>query len=301
MSRIFKRPMFRKGGNVMEGVMTGIQDRKNYAEDGIVTSDDQENEQVFNSSAADNAMLGADYFMNKYGKGGDPLAQALISGGLRAVGGAGAGKGKAAELATAFSPVVDRAFEQMQKQKDSRLGLGVEIFKSMQGKNKELSNIVYGKELGRLREKIASGEKLTSQEQGTFDMLNNLLKDDKFLSTDRPEVRKAKIFENITKSYQAQADADIIGMSRLEQNRVADKLDLIDQGVYTKKGSIDFIDGKYPRQKELSETEDPNIFKFKPKDEKSKTKFISGGIYYIPILDKFGTYDGNTAQFTIVE
>jgi hypothetical protein len=203
MSRIFKRPMFRKGGNVMEGVMTGIQDRKNYAEDGIVTSDDQENEQVFNSSAADNAMLGADYFMNKYGKGGDPLAQALISGGLRAVGGAGAGKGKAAELATAFSPVVDRAFEQMQKQKDSRLGLGVEIFKSMQGKNKELSNIVYGKELGRLREKIASGEKLTSQEQGTFDMLNNLLKDDKFLSTDRPEVRMEKEYENITKEYQS--------------------------------------------------------------------------------------------------
>jgi hypothetical protein len=32
------------------------------------------------------------------------LAQALISGGLRAVGGAGAGKGKAAELATAFAP-----------------------------------------------------------------------------------------------------------------------------------------------------------------------------------------------------
>jgi hypothetical protein len=295
MSRIFKRPMFRKGGNVMEGVMTGIQDRKNYA------NGPENPEELFDSNTADNAMLGADYFMNKYGKGGDPLAQALISGGLRAVGGAGAGKGKAAELATAFSPVVDRAFEQMQKQKDSRLGLGVEIFKSMQGKNKELSNIVYGKELGRLREKIASGEKLTSQEQGTFDMLNNLLKDDKFLSTDRPEVRKAKIFENITKSYQAQADADIIGMSRLEQNRVADKLDLIDQGVYTKKGSIDFIDGKYPRQKELSETEDPNIFKFKPKDEKSKTKFISGGIYYIPILDKFGTYDGNTAQFTIVE
>jgi hypothetical protein len=26
-----------------------------------------------------------------------------------------------------------------------------------------------------------------------------------------------------------------------------------------------------------------------------KTKFISGGIYYIPIFDKFGTYDGNTS------
>jgi hypothetical protein len=54
MSRIFKRPMFRKGGNVMEGVMTGIQDRSNYAEQGVVNSKlEQQNEQVFNSSAAD--------------------------------------------------------------------------------------------------------------------------------------------------------------------------------------------------------------------------------------------------------
>jgi len=30
MSRIFKRPMFRKGGNVGEGIMTGIVDRENY-------------------------------------------------------------------------------------------------------------------------------------------------------------------------------------------------------------------------------------------------------------------------------
>ena len=27
MSRIFKRPMFRKGGNVGDGIMTGIVDR----------------------------------------------------------------------------------------------------------------------------------------------------------------------------------------------------------------------------------------------------------------------------------
>jgi len=32
MNRILKRPMFRKGGNVMEGVMTGIVDRENHAE-----------------------------------------------------------------------------------------------------------------------------------------------------------------------------------------------------------------------------------------------------------------------------
>ena len=32
MSRILKRPMFRKGGEVMEGIMTGIKPRRNYAE-----------------------------------------------------------------------------------------------------------------------------------------------------------------------------------------------------------------------------------------------------------------------------
>ena len=35
MSRIFKRPMFRKGGNVGEGIMTGIVDREMHAESDI--------------------------------------------------------------------------------------------------------------------------------------------------------------------------------------------------------------------------------------------------------------------------
>jgi len=32
MSRIFKRPMFRKGGNVGDGIMTGIVDREMHAD-----------------------------------------------------------------------------------------------------------------------------------------------------------------------------------------------------------------------------------------------------------------------------
>ena len=285
MSRIFKRPMFRRGGNVMEGIMTGIQDRKNYSEG-------QEDPKIQNSNIDKSIML-SDVFMNKYGKGGDPVAQALISGGLRAISGVGAGKGKFAELATAFSPVVDRAFEQMQKQRDTKMGLAIELYKGM-SKDDRLAFQKKAEQYAKLKGIPIEEAELKFLEQ-------DLSETSPYLKGTSPEVRKAKIFDNITKSYQAQAEADIIGMSRLEQNRVADKLDEIDQGVYTKKGSVDFIDGKYPRQTELSETEDPNIFKFKPKDEKSKTKFISGGIYYIPILDKFGTYDGNTAQFTIVE
>ena len=35
MSRILKRPMFRKGGEVMEGIMTGIKPRKCFLEKGM--------------------------------------------------------------------------------------------------------------------------------------------------------------------------------------------------------------------------------------------------------------------------
>ena len=38
MSRILKRPMFRRGGSSNEGIMTGLVDRKGYQEDGFVTS-----------------------------------------------------------------------------------------------------------------------------------------------------------------------------------------------------------------------------------------------------------------------
>ena len=36
MSRVLKRPMFRKGGPAMEGVMTGIEDRNNYQRGSLV-------------------------------------------------------------------------------------------------------------------------------------------------------------------------------------------------------------------------------------------------------------------------
>jgi hypothetical protein len=41
MSKVFKRPMFRKGGQVNEGIMTGIVDRENHAEDPFVGGTDQ--------------------------------------------------------------------------------------------------------------------------------------------------------------------------------------------------------------------------------------------------------------------
>ena len=46
MSRTFKRPMFRKGGNVGTGIMTGIVDRSMHASNPIVNSE-PDYEQMF--------------------------------------------------------------------------------------------------------------------------------------------------------------------------------------------------------------------------------------------------------------
>jgi len=73
MSRIFKRPMFRKGGptNNMNGIMTGIVDREMHSDDPFVGD---------NPVSAKERLL-ASY--DKYpDKSIDPLSQFLISGGL---------------------------------------------------------------------------------------------------------------------------------------------------------------------------------------------------------------------------
>jgi len=53
MSRIFRRPMFRKGGGAnMNGIMSGIEDRQNYAEAGRVEELTKQNLDMLMQNAA---------------------------------------------------------------------------------------------------------------------------------------------------------------------------------------------------------------------------------------------------------
>ena len=98
MSRILKRPMFRKGGEVMEGIMTGIKPRQNYNLAGRV----EEYQNVLKSSMGQPV-------------GGDPLARFLIESGQGLVGGEAAGGTKLQEILGATRKPTQNLFAALDK------------------------------------------------------------------------------------------------------------------------------------------------------------------------------------------
>jgi hypothetical protein len=98
MSKVFKRPMFRRGGEVGGGIMTGI--RNNFQEGTPSPS-----ERIAEA-------------LKKYEEPAfDPVAQLLIQGGLRGMSQTGGGS-VAANLAKAFEEPTAKFFESAQKRKD---------------------------------------------------------------------------------------------------------------------------------------------------------------------------------------
>ena len=89
--------MFRKGGSVNSGIMSGMQDTRTNFQDGTT-------EQMIK----DRAKLYRQY-------AGDPLANLLIQGGLGLISGEGAGKGTLGAVATAFQKPTQQALAQEQQ------------------------------------------------------------------------------------------------------------------------------------------------------------------------------------------
>ena len=104
MSRIFKRPMFRKGGEVMEGIMTGIKPRENY-ENGSIDPSVQK--------SIDMARSVYDPIYSGMAPTKDEiLTKLLISGGLRGMSQTGGG-GTLGNLAKAFQEPTDQALSEL--------------------------------------------------------------------------------------------------------------------------------------------------------------------------------------------
>ena len=117
MSITLKRPMFRKGGEVEEGIMELATPRKNYAEDGVVrqTEDEiiKEAFDIANLSPGARALAEASMKLGQRGRisNEDLLTNVLIQGGLRGLSTAGKG-GTLANLASAFEAPVGKALQQ---------------------------------------------------------------------------------------------------------------------------------------------------------------------------------------------
>ena len=117
MSITLKRPMFRKGGEVKEGIMELATPRKNYAEDGVVrqTEDEiiKEAFDIANLSPGARALAEASMKLGQRGRisNEDLLTNVLIQGGLRGLSTAGKGS-TLANLASAFEAPVGRALQQ---------------------------------------------------------------------------------------------------------------------------------------------------------------------------------------------
>jgi len=116
MSITLKRPMFRKGGEVEEGIIELATPRKNYDEGTALEKIEQSNVPQL---AKEQAKLFSELAQLGRPSGGDLLTNVLIQGGLRGLSTAGKG-GTLANLAAAFEAPVGQAL----KERTAGKGLG---------------------------------------------------------------------------------------------------------------------------------------------------------------------------------
>jgi len=105
MSRTLKRPMFRKGGEVMEGIMTGIKPRKMFSlgtEDQTIVDNVRRRMNLIDVVAGGGSPLS------------DPLTQFLLTAGPDLVAGKAAGGTKLQEIIGGVKPGLDRAVKTQQ-------------------------------------------------------------------------------------------------------------------------------------------------------------------------------------------
>ena len=122
MSRILKRPMFRKGGEVMEGVMTGIKPRESFATKAMSNEMAEQVKNVRNRMNLVDAVAGAGSSPL-----GDPLTQFLLTAGPDLVAGKAAGGSKLEEIIGGIRPGIDKAVRMQQSKDLSRRKLATQL------------------------------------------------------------------------------------------------------------------------------------------------------------------------------
>ena len=121
MSRTLKRPMFRKGGEVMEGIMTSIKPRESFSIKGIPDSTAENIQSRINLI---DAFTGTSPLS-------DPLTQFLLTSGPALVAGEAAGGTKLQEILGGIKPGLDKATKMQQMKDLSRRKIAASVISKM--------------------------------------------------------------------------------------------------------------------------------------------------------------------------
>ena len=170
MSRTLKRPMFRKGGEVMEGIMTGIKPRTNYQEGAL--GDRVENYRNVLRAATQGASTGP-----------DALTQFLLRTGQNLIKGESAGGTKLQEIVGSTNEPMENYFKDLQRkaQQEKTIGLqagmlGIKGEQAMdvarvKAKEKYLKDLSPDRYYGKLvDERTSAAGKLKSFDIATIDL-----------------------------------------------------------------------------------------------------------------------------------
>ena len=134
MSKTLKRPMFRRGGEVMTGIMSGIKPRENFQDKGMA-------DEVRKRIGLIESVAGPT------GGFADPISQLLISGGLGLASQKRPG-GLIANIAGAFKQPTQQLFQDISKQRQTKAVLASDIIKSMSKDDVNKAWEEYGKFTG---------------------------------------------------------------------------------------------------------------------------------------------------------
>jgi len=145
MSRTLKRPMFRKGGEVMEGIMTGIKPRKMYA---LGPTDRGVVDNVRRKMSLIDAVAGGGSPLS------DPLTQFLLTAGPDLVAGKAAGGTKLQEILGGVKPGLDRAIKTQQLKDLSNRKLATSLIAKSKTGSAEQAWRDYGKDSGLTKEEF---------------------------------------------------------------------------------------------------------------------------------------------------
>ena len=175
MSRIFRRPMFRKGGNVGDGIMTGIVDRENHA----LSDPDGVGGQTFRDEVQNRIDL-----INSVSGGtglDDPLTQFLLQYGPELSVARPQGGIIGTALGAAKKPVAN-LLKNVQAEKKLKTGVALEVLDSLEDED-----------IAPLIEKAKAIAKETGRDYQTI--LNGLVETELYRKPKSPEEKKQEGFE----------------------------------------------------------------------------------------------------------